>query len=445
MDKSTQTTFKSFALAIFLLASLLGCAGAPEGGSDENPAGGNASQGANPPAKRPFPQQVSYAAESLRISNRSQAQLDDDVRVAYDRWKTHYLAAAKQDPQGRPRYRVKMNAGANEPTVSEGQGYGLIIVALMAGHDPEARKIFDGLWRFTSDHRSEIDKRLPDWYVNADESPDAKGNTSAFDGEADIAYGLLLADAQWGSDGKINYRAEALTLIQAMTESEIGPDSRLPMLGDFADPNGAKFNQYMTRTSDFMYGHFRSYARVTGNKMWLDVVASCQAAATRIQTGYAPVTGLLPDFLEPVSAADKSLRPASPNALEGATDGMYAANAGRVPWRIGTDWLLNGDPISRQQVQRISTWVQRAATGDPQKIEPGYRLDGTRFEADHYFSTFYVAPLGVAAMATPGQQDWLNAIYDSVRNEVQGYYEDSVTLLSMLVMTGHFWDPTQLP
>ena len=53
-------------------------------------------------------------------------------------------------------------------------------------------------------HPSEIDSRLMDWNV-----PEPEGNDSAFDGDADIAFGLLLADAQWGSAGRVNYKAEA--------------------------------------------------------------------------------------------------------------------------------------------------------------------------------------------------------------------------------------------
>ena len=56
-------------------------------------------------------------------------------------------------------------------------------------------------------------------------------------------------------------------------------------------------------------------------------------------------------------------------------------------------------------------------------------------------AAFFVAPLGVAAMATPGQQAWLNAIYALVRNRYDDYYADTLNLLCMLVMTRNFWQP----
>lgn len=391
---------------------------------------------------RPFPQHITYAAGSLELSGRSQSLQDNDVRTAYDRWKANYVAAATPGAGGAARYRIKFSAEADAPTVSEGQGYGMIIAALMAGHDPDARKLFDGLFRFSFDHRSVNDVRLTDFWVNADESPDDKGDDTAFDGDADIAYALLLADAQWGSDGDIDYRAEALTVLQGQLESVVGPASHLPLLGDFVDPNGEVINEYTPRSSDFMPGHFRAFARATGNTAWNQVTTATQEAITAMQANHAPATGLLPDFMVPESAADHTLKPAPPDFLEGPYDGGYSYNAGRDPWRIGTDWLLNASAVSRTQVQKISTWAATSTGGAPLMVKPGYLLDGTPIPPGDYFTSFFAAPLGVAAMCTPGQQAWLDAIYEAVREREEGYYEDSVTLLCMLVMTGNFWDPT---
>ena len=47
-------------------------------------------------------------------------------------------------------------------------------------------------------------------------------------------------------------------------------------------------------------------------------------------------------------------------------------------------------------------------------------------------------------MTEPSQQQWLNDVYDSVRGIHEDYYEDSVTLLCLLVMTGNYWDPTTI-
>src|SRR5262249_38800929 len=97
------------------------------------------------PPSHPFPQHLTYAPGTIFPSHRTQAQLDDDVRAASASWKSRYLAQAGTEPGGQPRYRVLFSNDPLDKTVSEGQGYGMIIVALMAGHDPDAQTIFDGL------------------------------------------------------------------------------------------------------------------------------------------------------------------------------------------------------------------------------------------------------------------------------------------------------------
>jgi hypothetical protein len=390
-------------------------------------------------AQRPFPQHVTYAG-AIHPSHRGQQQLDDDVRAAYDRWKQRYLVPVSS-PSGPSLYRVafgKAGTPAHDTTVSEGQGYGMVIVPLLAGHDLQAQTIFDGLWRFTLTHRSCGDDRLMLWRI----PNEGHGCASATDGDLDIAYGLLLADAQWGSGGAIDYRAAANWVLAGIRESTIGPASKLPLLGDWVEPDGDQANEWTPRTSDFMTGHFRAFGRATGDAVWHDVADASLDVVTALQDEFSPLTGLLPDFVQPKSANDPAPRPADAFFLEGATDGAYNYNAGRDPWRLGTDGLLSGDARARAAVARISGWAEDETGGDPRQFRAGYTLDGTPLPNSDYFTTFFAAPLGVAAMTVPSQQAWLNAIYDAVREHQEDYYEDSITLLCMLVMTANFWDPT---
>lgn len=389
----------------------------------------------------PFPQHVAYVAGSIAPSHRTQGQLDADVRAAYGRWKTAHLLDAGSEPDGQPRYRVRHAAGANPDTVSEGQGYGLVIVALLAGDDPAARTIFDGLWEYFNDHRSVNDARLMDWNVPADEMPNPPDDDSAFDGDADIAFGLLLADRQWGSSGRIDYRREALEVIAGLEASCLGPSSRLPLLGDWVDPAGAQFNERTVRTSDFMPGHFRAFAQASGHAGWNQAVDAVVTTALALRRSFAPTTGLLPDFTVPVSPSDPSPRPAPPYFLEAETDGDWSWNAGRDPWRFAADALLSGDADTTAIASRMTNWARAATGGNPLLLHAGYHLDGTPVADSDYFSSFFASPLGTAAMLVPARQSWLNGIWDAVRDEQQGYYEDTVTLLAMLLMSRNFWSP----
>ncbi len=388
---------------------------------------------------RPFPQHLTYAADTIRPNHRSQSQQDDDLRAAYDDWKAAYLIAAGTDEDGNALYRVSHGSGDPWRTVSEGQGYGMIIVAHMAGYEKDAQAIFDGLWLFARTHPSHVDGRLMAWQVP--EEADT-GIDSAFDGDADIAYSLILADAQWGSDGAIAYADEAAQLINAIYESTIGADSHLPEMGDWVEADDPSHGQYSPRSSDFMPAHFRSYGRFTSNPVWNDVHAATQSAISDMQTAYSPVAGLLPDFITPMSAADHQLQPAPPYHLESQHDGRYEYNAGRDPWRIATDALLNDDAVSRSQAQKIAEWIVTATDHNPANIKAGYDLDGTPLASGDYFTTFFAAPFAAAVMTTPANQQFLNDLYDAVYDTREDYYEDSVTLLCLLLMTGNYWDGT---
>ena len=389
-------------------------------------------------ALRPFPQHTTYAAGSILPNHRSQEQLDQDVRDFYDYWKVNYVIDAGMDEAGNQIYRITFSRkGENyKQAVSEGQGYGMVIVVTMAGYDPDARLIFDGLWRFVRAHPSEVDPRLMDWKVPESEY----GNDSAFDGDVDIAFGLLLADAQWGSDGEIDYLSDALVLIAAIMESTIGSESHLPLLGDWVGEGDETYNQYTPRSSDFMLVNFRAFAAASEDETWSEVVSNSQKVMSDLQSNYSPNTGLMPDFI--VLAGETHIpEPAPAYFLEAESDGAYSYNAGRVPWRVGSDALLFGDDNSAVIVRKISLWAEGVSGSDPHAIKAGYDLEGNPLPASDYFTTFFAAPLGVAAMSNPEQQQWLNDTYDSVYNTHEDYYEDSVTLLCLITMTGNAWVP----
>lgn len=391
----------------------------------------------------PFPQHLHYAEGTIRPSQFPQEQQDRDVRAYYDVWKKDYIKEAGQDPDtGKPLFRVATGKDLPESgqTVSEGQGYGMVIVALMAGHDPEARALFDGLYRFAQLHPGKVSPHLMQWKVPID----PRASSTAFDGDADIAYGLMLAHAQWGSDGAIFYQKEANAVLDALLKHCTGPRSRLPMLGDWvAADGGGRHNQFTVRSSDFMPAHFRTWARFSGNPAWNEVAQRCSELVSVMQEKHSPATGLLPDFIvdaDPLSAA----KPAGPRFLEKDQDGDYFFNAGRAPWRLGLDALLNGNPVSRVQAAKMAMWAKSVTQGDGGRIKAGYTLAGGDLPGNGYFSTFFASPFGVAAMLDAENQAFLDSIYAKVRDSHQSYYPDTVNLLCLLTMTGNYWDPTTL-
>jgi endo-1,4-beta-D-glucanase Y len=377
---------------------------------------------------------VAFPRGTLRPTH-SVDELDQATATFYNEWKARYLIAGCGEGQ----LRIKADAGRDgkATTVSEGQGYGMVIVALMAGHDHQAQSVFDQLFTYARKHPSSFDRRLMAWAQN-DHCQDIEGRDSATDGDLDIAYGLLLADVQWGSGGATNYRQEAERTLEAIVKHTIDPATRLTLLGDWVTPDGEYAKA--TRSSDWMVDHFRAFAAVAPAD-WTPTIDAHLDFATHMQVTFAPVTGLLPDFITEMSEAPE---PAPGNFLEAATDGDFAWNACRTPWRLGVDALVSGDKRSIEAVRRMTAWIRKATGDDPSAIGESYKLDGTVI--DPAFSQAFMAPFAVAAMSVPaevpGAQEWLDALWEKmVATEPQGYYPDSIKLQVMLAVAGHWWSP----
>jgi hypothetical protein len=109
---------------------------------------------------------------------------------------------------------------------------------------------------------------------------------------------------------------------------------------------------------------------------------------------------------------------------------------------VGTQAAL-GDQRARDLIRPLGAWFAQNTGGDPAKVGAGYALDGSSFGADFVYATMaFIAPLGVAAMSDPAGSAWLDAIWSTVVGfSPEAYYEDTVKLLAMLVMSGNWWAP----
>ena len=376
----------------------------------------------------PFPKHTAYASGTVKPSH-SQADLDDAVRDFYDTWKDKYVA----DGCGGGRYVVLSGQGSK--TVSEAHGYGMLITAFMAGYDDEAKTVFDGMYHYYLAHQSAITPYLMAWAQN-NSCQNHNGANSATDGDLDIAYALLLADKQWGSGGAINYRDAADKILNAIRNAEVDSSAHWILLGDWATPEDDQY--YATRTSDFMPGHLDSFHAATGDGDWATLLGSEYTMVGKLQQGFASGTGLLPDFV--VDPNNPS--PAPSGFLEGSADGRYGYNACRDPWRLGVHYITKGDARAKTAVSKLNSWIVGETSGNPGGINAGYQLNGSGASGSEYVDMCFIAPFGVAAMVSSGNQAWLNNVWDFVVNQgPQGYYQDTVKLLSMIAMSGNWWVP----
>jgi endo-1,4-beta-D-glucanase Y len=396
----------------------------PDAGGNSNGCEGSGS------ASQPFGNHAIGYASGTILPHGSESQRDDAVTSFYDGWKDNYLRS------GCGGYYVAFNNQGE--TVSEAHGYGMLIAVYMAGYDDDAKQIFDGLYHYYDDHRSKIESDLMAW--KQDNCDNVDGANSATDGDLDIAYSLLLADRQWGSGGAIDYRAEGLRIAGGIMDGDVDSSHRYLLVGDWAQ-GGDEFND-ATRSSDFMPGHLASFAAAAGGD-WDQLLDSQYSFLAEAQNELASGTGLLADFyIHPVSGID------TPNGeiLEDAGDDDYEYNACRDPWRIATHFVTSGDNRSRQMVQKITSWIKSETGSNPEEVRAGYHLDGSPLASSNYTDMSFIAPLGVAAMVDGGNQAWLDNVWDFVVDGgSEGYYSDSIKLLSMIVMSGNWWTPEQAP
>ena len=393
-----------------------------------------------PELAHPFPNRTVYAPHSI-LPRGSRDNLDFATEIFYDRWKNIFVR------QGCGGYYIDTQLGAAELTTSEAHGFGMMITALMAGYDPEARTIFDGMYQFLVEHpsatMSTADPSPPalmcwEQASTCENTPD--GGNSATDGDLDIAYALLLAHRQWGSNSDINYLASARALLAKILAGDINPRTLVPSLGDWANDCGPDCDMD-TRPGYLVVDHFRAFAANvatatadTGTVSWLAVVDASYAILHQIQA-QAP-KGL---------AANATWTNGDP--LKSEVGDIGSGRGGRILWRLGTDYLLYGDKDSRALpiLASVNAWIREKTGDDPFQTVDGYLLDGTAAPgAKNSFSM--EGPFGVAAMTDGKNQVWLDAIWNhmatnAIPDDPDGYFGNTIKMLTMIVMSGNWWAP----
>jgi len=493
----------------------------------------------NPPvvakANLPFPQEGNFEMPGRKFapSNRTQEQMNADIVEQFKWILKDYVVdpnpGIATDPNA---FRMVLRHGTgsgldggatrNQVTCSESMGYGMIMLALMAGQDEAyigneyarhnlpivggkqltIKDCFDGMYRSLDHFRSAHTSNLPTaqrpshlmaweliWRPNQEyfRTPGATGSnttggtTSATDGDLDMAYALLLADKQWGSDGLYNYRQKAINMINHMWLTCVNRNASgtsAPTFhftfGDWANIGSSNG----TRPSDFLFSHlkvFKAVAEEAGltDNNWQAVINVSYDAARQLVAYQNPVTGLIPDFTTVTRTAGANFgRWAIPTGrvLENAyTDRIYNENSTRIPWRYSTDVLLNGEALipnaspgtpayetadkvnfSDVVIKPLNNFGATSSGNDPSKIYFGYTLDGRpkitdtgwqgddRGQGDPSFSS----PFLVSAAAY-GPQEWMDNgwAYARSHRKTVNYFAEYINMISMITASGNYWDP----
>ncbi len=379
--------------------------------------------------QRPFPQHQQYYSEVI-LPNVEQSVMDNKTITFYRQWRNRYLKTF-HDSMAYIHYTREYSVG-NAISCSEGHGFGMVITVLMAGTDTTAYNDFIKLYRWYNNHRSHINTNLMAWQQSSS-GQNSSGADSATDGDLDIAYSLLLAHYQWGSNGSVNFLEQAKKMIDGIYESDISSTYKLIELGDWV--HSGKYSR-STRCCDFMIDHLRAFKTETNDPKWIEIMDTTYKIISYVADS---ITGLYPDF---VIYEDDKFQPCPPNFLEGPNDGDYYYNSCRAPWRIATDYIVNGDNRALQELTRLNHWIIEKTEGNPYYIKEGYTLDGTQLSS--WSDMAFTAPFGVCAMVDNKNQEWLDDMWNHINNKSinsGAYFGNSIKMICLITMSGNWWKP----
>lgn len=333
---------------------------------------------------------------------------------------------------------VDTGADAGHPgdiTVSEAHGYGMLLLVAMATHDAAAHEAFDGMVRLMQRLHVSADVPLMTWRLDGRCRRDA-AETSAPDGDLDMAYALLRADVAWGSRGEHAYRELALQHIGAIMEHIVqGADGPSPYLRLWErgrmDENSDLARG--SRLSDFMPGHFRAFYEATNDARWLRIVDFGYATLAALQADNT--TGLLPDFVVFEGGDKLRAHPAPAGFLEGDNDGNYSYNACRIPWRLMAD--THRDARAHSVALALAHGLLQVSQKRPQRLVDGYTLAGTPI-GDTTERLAFVAPAAALLQALPETRQE-GAAWSHHALKLQGfkqrYFNETLQLLTLIQAT----------
>ena len=356
-------------------------------------------------AKAPFPQNANIGSCSPAANA---ANFANAISQIYARWTKNFV----RDDGGNAR--VIAPEQENGVTTSESMGYGMLIAAAMGD-----KTNFDRFWGYVQAHMA---NGLMIWKPS--------GSGSATDGDVDIAYALLMADAQWGG-----YSSAASSMISAIQSRDV--ESNQLKAGDSWNPG---FNP-----SYFAPSYFQTFGGMS-------TVISTNYGV--LSTNVNAQTGRFPTDWTDWSGTPVTGDSIGAQVTAGFNVPVYGYDAARVPWRIGLDGCQNGGTGTTLATAIVDYFAQRydgGATIDLMKAgwvkSSGAASTSSQGGTDaRDFQGSFIGPLGVGAMAagnTTVRDRAFRTILDIMENGDfnHTYFPSTVGFLTLLAMSGNFPAP----
>ena len=365
---------------------------------------------------------------------------------AWQEWKSAQITSNNAGGNGRLRV---MGGVDNTSTVSEGQGYGILLASIF-----DDQTVLDGLWLFTADHLNA--RGLMDWHIG---SPGQRlGTGSATDGDEDIALGLLNAcmkvqHRSWPpSPAGINYCAQATNLIGAIYQYEIDKAGGSPAAGLPTNPGGEvlpgdswtpviDYPQGIINLSYFAPGYYTAFGKYTSTQSaWSAVNARNYAVVNLAQGQPGNCSRLVPNWVRYDGAAQSV-------AWQPTNYAWWSYDAARLAWRVAVDRAWYGSGDARATSNEIGSFFSSVGlNGIGEHSMNGQRTGGGAWP---FFVANAAAAIWAADSPTPvtcgaatgSLKETRQSAYDRVvatKDTPNSYYGNAWRLFAMLLMTGNF-------
>src|SRR6478752_9780583 len=290
---------------------------------------------------------------------------------------------------------------------SEGQSYGMFIAVQM-----NMRTEFDKLWSYAKSCMQQPSGVFA-WQMNVD-SCSPKSTGQAPDGDEYFAEALRLAHRRWGSDGSINYRAEALKIMAAVVAHDFNANPAVVKFSagsNFSDPS------YVL---PLFYAEWACFDTANAT-VW-------QNAASYARTYFPKVIN-----------ASTGLAPYQANfdGSEYSAGNTFNADAWRVPMNIMADFTVNG--VGTWQAGYSATSAAFWKSQGLSKYGGKYSLTGTAMDSNHGAGLTGVNAMLAFGLSAADAKPFLQAAWDQKTPTGQyRYYDGTLYALSMLYLTGTF-------
>jgi oligosaccharide reducing-end xylanase len=311
---------------------------------------------------------------------------------------------------------------------TEGIGYAMLINVQLANFDadPAKKEVFDNLWRQAKVANAATGANAGYFVSVCDNADGSKSACVDPFGYQQFTMALIFAHGLWGSDGAIDYEADALALLDVMLhkqEQNMGIvddvlntfDAETKLVFDVPNVSASGY----TRPSVEMPAYYDLWARATGDDFWSEAAAAGRSYLERVAH---PTTGLTPVRATFSGQLMNDWR-------------TFSSEAYRTHLNVTLDYIWSGTaPWPTTECDRLLGFFDGIGVDT---YGGTFELDGTPIERTR--ENALISANGIAAVPAtlPERQAFVQAVWDMPPPDgYLRYYAGLLDLLSLLTLSG---------